>query len=423
MKRIAMLCDGTWSDVRSGPATNVGRLAWLVGGAGPDGTPQKVFYLSGVGTGRGLTGVAKAVDRLVGGAVGWGLDENILDAYRHIAKAFEPGDELYVFGFSRGAYTARSLVGLIRSAGIAPPEHLDRLDEAMERYRRRDDPTTKPSNEASYPFRAEFSPMTATSADELAWRKRHGKGSARAIHLRIAYVGIWDTVGALGVPGYWTTAPVLNRRYQFHDTDLSSMVRSARHAVALDERRRTFVPTLWSNTDKLNREALGLPLNADLTGTCRETLAYRQEWYPGDHGGVGGGERVGLSAYARGWVAEGAQKAGLAFKPGALDAIRAERDVMEPLLAPVPRLSATALMRANAADREGPENPLDLAPAVFDRLRADPGYRPGSLDRVWGVIKARARTGEICGACSDARTCEENRARPFDWLTPAAPQA
>ncbi len=423
MKRIAIFCDGTWNRVGDGPATNVGRLAFLVAPRGADGVAQKSFYLSGVGTGRGLSGPARFVDRVVGGATGWGLDENILDAYRYLAKAYEPGDEIHVFGFSRGAYTARSLVGLMRSTGIAPPENLDRLPEAMERYRRRDDPATKPSNEASYPWRAAFSPHTATSAEELAWRRRHGKGSADAIQLRVAYVGVWDTVGALGVPGYWTTAPLLNRRYQFHDTDLSSMVRLARHALALDERRRAFAPTLWTNADKLNRVALGLPLNADLSATCRETLPYRQEWYPGDHGGVGGGERAGLSAYARGWIADGAQKAGFAFQPGALAAIRAERAVMEPLFAQVPALSVTALMRASAADRDGPDNPLDVAPAVFDRLRADPGYRPRSLDRVWGAIKAKARTGDICGACDDARTCDDNRARSFDWLTPAVPPA
>ncbi len=423
MKRIAIFCDGTWNSLDAEAATNVGRLAYMTTPRGTDGTAQKTFYLSGVGTGRGLSGVSRWVDRVAGGALGWGLDENILDAYRYLARAYVPGDELYVFGFSRGAYTARSLVGLIRSAGLAPPEHLDRLPEAMERYRRRDDPITKPSNEASYPWRAAFSPYVATSADELAWRRRHDKGSADAIQLRVAYVGIWDTVGALGVPGHWTTAPLLNRRLQFHDTDLPSMVRSARHAVALDERRRTFVPTLWTNTDRLNREALGLPLSADLSGTCRETLLYRQEWYPGDHGGVGGGERAGLSAYARGWIAEGAEKAGLAFQPGALQAIRRERNVMEPLVAQVPRLSATALLRASAADRDGPDNPLDVAPAVFDRLRADKGYRPKSLARVWGAISGKARSGDICGACDDAGTCEGNRTQPFDWLTPAAPPA
>lgn len=423
MKRIAIFCDGTWNALDSGPATNVGRLAFLAASRAPDGVEQKAFYLSGVGTGRGLSGPARLVDRIVGGATGWGLDDNILDAYRYLARAYEPGDDVYVFGFSRGAYTARSLVGLIRSVGIAPPGNLSRLPEAMARYRTRDDPRTKPSNPESYPFRAEFAPHTATSADELAWRRRHGKGSPRAIQLGIAYVGVWDTVGALGVPGYWTTAPLANRRHQFHDTDLSSMVRSARHAVALDERRRSFAPTLWTNTDRLNREALGLPLNADLSGTCRETLPYRQEWYPGDHGGVGGGERVGLSAYARGWIAEGAQKAGFAFEPGALKAIRAERDIREPLVARAPLLSVTTLMRASAADRDGPQDPLDVAPAVFDRLCADPGYRPRSLDRVWSAIRARARSGDACGACDDPRSCEANAARPFGFVTQAVPPA
>jgi len=383
---------------------------------------QKVFYLSGVGTGRGLTGIARSVDRWAGGAVGWGLDDNIMDAYRRLAETYQPGDEIFVFGFSRGAYTARSLVGLIRSVGIAPPENLARLPEAVARYRTRGDERTKPSNPASYPFRAEFSPRIATSADELAWRRRTGQGGRDAIQLRIAYLGVWDTVGALGLPSHWATAHVFNQKYQFHDTDLSSMVQSARHAVALDERRRTFIPTLWTNTDKLNREALGLPPDADISATCRETLPYRQEWFPGDHGAVGGGERVGLSAYARSWIAEGAQKAGLGLMEGTLDAFRHERNVMEPLVFAAPALSATALMRLSAADRDGPDSPLDVAPAVFDRIRGERSYRPRSLDRVWTAMGQRERKGDICGACQDAGPCDEARARPFDWrVTPAAP--
>jgi uncharacterized protein (DUF2235 family) len=420
MTRIAVFCDGTWNDVRTGPATNVGRLAWLVAPKGPDGVPQRAFYLSGVGTGRGLSGPARVVDRWIGGATGWGLDDTILDAYRYVAEAWEPGDEIHVFGFSRGAYTARSLVGLLRSAGIASRANMGRLREAMERYRRRDDPATRPANPLSYPWRAAFSPLAATSEDELAWRKAKGIG-ASAVRLRVAYVGVWDTVGALGVPGYWTAAPILNRRYQFHDTDLSSMVRSARHAVALDERRRAYAPALWTNTDVLNTESLGLTPWSDLSRICRETLPYRQEWFPGDHGGVGGGERVGLSAYARGWIAEGAEKAGLAFQPGALAAIRAERDVTEPLVMRMAGLSLAALMQASAADREGPDNPLDVAPAVFDRLRAEPGYRPRSLGRVWDAVRARMRTGEVCGTCDDAGGCEGNRLRLWDWVRRAAP--
>lgn len=416
MKRIALFCDGTWNTAEAAHPTNVVRLSRLLRPVAPDGVAQRSFYLAGVGTGANLSGLDRLFDRLAGGAVGWGLDETIMGAYRALAGAYEPGDAIHVFGFSRGAYTARSLVGLIRSVGIAPPGHLHRLPEAMERYRTRGDERTKPSSPLSYPFRAEFSPLTATSADELDWRRAHGKGSRDAIRLRVAFLGVWDTVGSLGVPAHWATAPLFNERFRFHDHDLSSMVLSARHAVALDERRRTFLPTLWTNVDRLNREALGVAPGTDLSGRCREGLPYRQEWFPGDHGGIGGGERVGLSAYARGWIAEGAEKAGLSFVEGTLDAIRGERNAMEALV-----LNPSSPLQWGARDRDGPETALDVAFPVFDRRRLDPAYRPRSLGRVWEALAARDRTDDVCGAVHDGPTCRENRARRFDWVTPAPP--
>jgi nucleoid-associated protein YgaU len=122
--------------------------------------------------------------------------------------------------------------------------------------------------------------------------------------LCIRYVGVWDTVGALGIPAYIVGASFSNREYQFHDLKLSSFVESARHAVAIDERKLDFRPTLWENLDDLNAAR----------GAASEALdaPYQQKWFPGNHGSVGGGgDQRGLSDQALDWVWDGARHAGL----------------------------------------------------------------------------------------------------------------
>src|SRR6185503_16018117 len=111
--------------------TNVVKTALTVAARRTDGAPQIIHYHSGVGTGR--------FDHLRGGAFGYGLSANILEAYRFVVRHFEPGDALYLFGFSRGAYTARSLAGLIRNSGIVRSASPRLLDQAYTLYRRRDD--------------------------------------------------------------------------------------------------------------------------------------------------------------------------------------------------------------------------------------------------------------------------------------------
>lgn len=274
MKRIIILCDGTWNRADSRTPTNVVRLAQAVSPVGADGVVQVPVYVMGVGTGEGVTRVSRTLDTLLGGAFGWGLLGNVEEAYRHLAFLWHPGDEIHVFGYSRGAYTARSLVGLIRSTGIIGRDALDLIPEAIRRYRTLGDPTTHPAHEESHAFRLRTSLRVVTSAEEAAWRLANGHPAAPV--LRIAYLGVWDTVGALGVPRHVPLFGRLTaRKYRFHDADLSGMVRAARHALALDERRGTFRPALWRNVAALNAGAVGEP--------------YRQLWFVGDHGAVGGG--------------------------------------------------------------------------------------------------------------------------------------
>ena len=270
VKRLVVCCDGTWNtpDQASGgeaSPTNVTKIALQVAEKDTDEVEQRVYYDRGVGTGR--------LNHLAGGIFGLGLTKNVKQAYAYLVECYEPGDEIYFFGFSRGAYTARSVAGLIRNSGLLRPECRHKIDQAYTLYRdRRDD--THPNAVAAELFRRTWS---------------H--------EVPIHFIGVFDTVGALGIPG--VGLHVLTRRWQFHDTALSSRVCHAAQALALHERRRPFRPALWS-------EAAG------------RTDPLRQVWFTGVHSDVGGGyAEPELAEIPLRWMAERATAAGLRFREGA----------------------------------------------------------------------------------------------------------
>jgi uncharacterized protein (DUF2235 family) len=296
MKRLVFCFDGTWNKLDASHPTNVVITAESIVPVTRNGTVQQIFYHEGVGT--------KKTDRLMGGIFGIGVVPNIADAYRTLIFNYSPGDEIYVFGFSRGAYSARSFVGLINTVGIINRADAAKVGEAIEHYRNRENSDEFLSQMLQ--FRSEFSAGVCLSQTEDEWRTKNCQGYAAgsAPRVQIMYLGVWDTVGALGIPTRYTLLSPFNRKLQFHDTTLSSFVRSARHAIAIDERRKDFVPTLWENVDELNRAS-----GAD--GTAPDA-PYQEKWFPGTHSSVGGGgDRRGLSDQALAWVLDGAQHVGL----------------------------------------------------------------------------------------------------------------
>ena len=267
-KRLIMCCDGTWNtpDQQHGGRprpTNVTKLALAVAPRDPQGVSQRVFYQRGVGTTRW--------ERLRGGAFGFGLSRDVRNTYRFIVRNYEAGDELYFLGFSRGAFTARSTAGFVRNAGILRRDEEDRVDEAYALYRSR----------SAHP----------RSVEAQLFRQSHSHET------RIRFIGVWDTVGALGIPlnGLrWVNA--MNRRWQFHDTELSSWVDAAFQALAIDERRRPFLPAVWKPQPDAVAQAL------------------EQVWFTGTHCDVGGGNRDSrLADLALWWLAEQARGCGLAL--------------------------------------------------------------------------------------------------------------
>jgi uncharacterized protein (DUF2235 family) len=355
-KRLVVCCDGTWNrpdEQRDGVTapTNVAKIALAVARGGEDGVPQRLYYHRGVGTRR--------FERYSGGGFGYGLSRNIRDCYRFLVENYAPGDELYLFGFSRGAYTARSLAGLVRNCGILQPEHAGQIGAAYALYRSRRD-RDRPTAIESQIFRRMYAHEDETP---------------------IRFVGVWDTVGALGIPIDGIRLPFSDRLWGFHDTELSRSVLSAYQALAIDEERGPFLPTLWTQ-------------QPDASGQVLE-----QVWFAGVHCDVGGGYvDCGLAEIALLWMADRARACGLAFEPGHLLARGPdpdpERRALGERLAP-DRLAALHPSRRGwyrllprhvrelgpAADPGADRDGHAAASSAIGRMRELAGYCPASLDR------------------------------------------
>jgi len=413
MKRIAIFIDGTWNRPDAEHPTNVLRLSRCVFDQDGQGNTQQVIYSAGVGSGVGNNWLGKKMDRIFGGALGWGLMDLIEAVYRDLVFAYQPGDEVYIFGFSRGGFAARSLAGLIRSCGIPPRRHVGRIPEAIARYVSRDK-DTKPDDPSSFAFREDFAPYTATSDTEFQSRIKRGDSSV--INLKLAYLGIWDTVAALGIPAFLPGAARFNAKYTFHDSDLSRSVMAARHAIAIDERRKTFPPLPWANLDKLN--------SGDET---RETPLYMQQWFPGNHGSVGGGGgRVGLSSVPLIWVTQGAEQAGLRIDWREFDRVATRFEpVKESLNNKFGPAGLSGLIMNNLQiDRDGPKEVEDVSVATLDRFRADPDYRPATLNFVRDDLHQRPASEldalrDFLVARDGGPTHEiDSTIRPREWEAP-----
>lgn len=346
MKRILLLCDGTWNraDREHGGEpcpTNVVRSGYLIAKAAAE-APQVICYDQGVGTGNTL-------DKLTGGAFGDGLEENIHDAYRFLVANYEPGDELYLMGFSRGAFTARSIAGMIRKCGILRRSAVKEYNAARALYRSDEHPDDE---------------------GPTLFRKTHSIAGDQTIPIR--FIGVWDTVGALGIPLRGLRG-LTRRAYQFHDTELSGSVEHGYHAIAIDETRSSFEPTLWTYVPKPGQ-------------------VVEQVWFTGSHSDVGGGYgQRGLSDVPLQWMLEKARDVGLALDTEALGAYPLTPD-------PVGQLhdSRTLLFRLTPAHHRpigivggnpdrgtpgsgAPDPTQSVHPSVLERWDRDPSYRPPQL--------------------------------------------
>lgn len=348
MKRIVLCCDGTWNsaDQESNGVpcpTNVVKLGYRVAKRDAKGVSQILYYDQGVGTGN-------PVDRISGGAFGDGLEDNIHDAYRFLVANYEKGDELYLFGFSRGAFTARSIVGMVRKCGILGRAWFKNYRKAIDLYRSEDSPT----DAAPRKFRQE---SCIYGLDDI----------------EVRFMGVWDTVGSLGIPlrGLrWLT----RRDYQFHDTELSGAVKEAYHALAIDEHRGSFEPAIWDYKPK-------------------DWQHIEQVWFAGAHSDVGGGyapekgSQQLLSEIPLQWMIDKAKAAGLAFDEEAIAANPLSPSATAPLHDSMKGFYRVAMAydRAIGKTKKSDDAPQhddptqSLHPSVLERWDQDASYRPKAL--------------------------------------------
>jgi uncharacterized protein (DUF2235 family) len=279
MKRIIICADGTWNfrdqvddETKLRHATNVTKLARAIVSRTSKSVDQVVIYHDGVGTHEGL-------DHLVGGVTGEGIEGNIRDLYRAIAYNYADGDEIYLFGFSRGAYTVRTLAGFMFHLGLLQKSDDFFVPDLFKAYEAVKD-------------------LQAVKADPN-FKNLHDVRPCP----KISFIGVWDTVGALGAQG--PLGNLINgNRFVYHDIELNGSIQNAYHALAIDERRVPFKPSLWTKP-------------AGWSGTVEQT------WFCGVHCNVGGGYSPdGLANEALHWLIERAEKIGLEVDAGYLSHFR-----------------------------------------------------------------------------------------------------
>jgi uncharacterized protein (DUF2235 family) len=321
-KRIVFCADGTWDGTSS--STNVFKMfnATLVS------STQMPFYDNGVGAD------GTPLEKLTGGAFGLGIFQKIKDGYTKISQVYDADDEIFIFGFSRGAYTARSLAGMIAICGLPTANFDDSLVEtAFQAYRNKD----------------QRSALLASL------------NKCSLYNAKITMVGVWDTVGSLGIPSViGGVSPIL---YGFLDTGLHPDVLNAIQALAIDERRVEFPPTLW-------------------TGDPAPGQVLEQVWFCGCHSDVGGGTPPGaedagttLSDITLAWMMSKAAALGLQFAPVTVAkyilpaAAKYALDEIHESWTPLWGFPAGRKISNNSS----------LSNSVAVRLQNNGSYRPGNL--------------------------------------------
>ncbi len=397
-KTLVILCDGTrhnkyWDD---SPQSHVTRLVDpyvdLLKDQATDASPAAtegvfVHYVAGVGAKyndlRSRFGWAgKWYDLAFGTFFAGGANDDIIEAYRWLCERYQPGDKVVMYGWSRGAYIARSLVGMIRCTGLATENPTpERCAINLDKYRSRELRDT-PWSEEMLAYRAKHSPKIHMDDEEARWRTLHDVDHGE--RFKIAYLGIWDTVGMKGVPGVFNHffARYLKgvadfTQLPFHDNQLSSIVQSARHAMALDEDFRFFPVVPWSrHLDALNPQKEVSSDNAK---------PFQQKWFAGGHAVVGGSDDgTDLSRIAGRWVLEGAQVAGLPVPAQSEENLNAEDNLHTQPKPWYRRWFWPAL--ESPFVRSGPSNAEEVHESVLHRVARNakhPGwYNPRTLNRV-----------------------------------------
>ncbi|HEX5715303.1 MAG TPA: DUF2235 domain-containing protein [Thermoanaerobaculia bacterium] len=338
-KNIIVCSDGTGNSGIKGRGTNVFKLFEAIDLNGhrhdPALDPQVAFYDDGVGTEQ------FKVLKLFAGATGWGLSRNVQQLYKEIVRIYDPGDRLFLFGFSRGAFTVRTLVGLIHTCGILNPARF-KTAEALEAavsgayrlYRK---------NYRTALAKLFLGPPDSSRVDKFR------KENCSAGDVDIRFLGVWDTVDGVGLPFHLSDFVNLTiHRFKFPDRKLSACVKHACHALAIDDERHSFHPLLWEDDPRIE-----------------------QVWFAGAHSNVGGGyPKQGMSLVTLDWMMAKAEKDGLRLVGSERALYRDLASVDDKLYNP--RAGAGMFYRWK---------PRDIA-AMCERLRIPPVLHMSVLERI-----------------------------------------
>jgi uncharacterized protein (DUF2235 family) len=277
-KNIIICSDGTGNTAIKGRGTNVFKMFEAIDLNGhrtnPALDPQVAFYDDGVGTETFLP------LKLLGGAFGFGLAKNVRYLYMDLVRIYDPGDRIYLFGFSRGAFTVRTLAGIIAKCGVLDRDKLPTTDalqaavgKAYRTYRRS--------------YRTWLGQLLHSPQLDLDAMEDFKKTHSLAVDVRIRFIGVWDTVDAVGGPFH--TSDFINaviHRFKFPDRRLSDKVDWAAQALSIDEARAAFQPVLWEAKPNIE-----------------------QVWFAGVHSNVGGGyPKQGMSLVTLDWIMQKARE-------------------------------------------------------------------------------------------------------------------
>lgn len=276
-RNIVICCDGTGNEV-SAKLSNVLKFFRVV----RKNEEQIVLYDPGVGTLGSSNAWARLKNRsyqLMGLATGYGLDENVLEAYRFLVENYQDGDQIFLFGFSRGAYTVRMLAGFLRLVGLVRKSQENLCGYALTAYK-----------------------SAAETGDfEIAWRFERVISTRR---VSINFMGVWDTVSSVIVPR--PDRLYIPSLQELPYTKTNSFVKVFRHAMALDERRRMFRPNIWNEPQIYKPN----PFSPE----AGESQDAKQVWFAGVHADVGGGYsevESGLAKFPLRWMIDEAVDNGL----------------------------------------------------------------------------------------------------------------
>jgi uncharacterized protein (DUF2235 family) len=353
-KRLALYLDGTWNSVDSN--TNVWRMRALTAKKSKDGKPQLVYYEVGV-------------NGFMGGVFGQGLDENIRLAYEWLVENYNDGDEIFIFGFSRGAYTARSLAGLIAVDGLLKAGSPIGVTELFDRYKKGDEETIW-----------KLMDMEASGdGDKLTEQEKWLLKYSQPVNVKV--IGVWDTVGSVGL-AVGDILGISSSQFDYLQTGLRIHILNGYHALAIDEHRKNFAPTLW---DMRHPKDPNAPI-----AQPRTLSSVEQRWFVGAHANVGGGYETDLLAQAPlRWMMKKAEMQGLSFRSEvALDGDALKAPIADSyrsfgygwyarVTSPFYRIIGRDPDVRDDGSHINVNETIDAT--VFERWRADPAYRPANL--------------------------------------------